>query len=107
MSRSVSVWPQDHRRNVDHVSDEPKRQYKKTMLHLCHSPMFRCLIMDLQKHSTKNAETSDDDRENTAEAVPHSSSSHWEWRPEYEVPPPEPGDPVMTRRRFVSKKTSN
>ena len=28
------------------------------------------------------AETSDDDHEITAEPVPHSSSSHWEWRPE-------------------------
>ena len=50
------------------------------------------------------AETSDHVRENTAELVPHSSSSHWEWRPEYEVPPPEPGDPVVTRRRVVAKR---
>ena len=54
----------------------------------------------------ESAETSDDDRENTAEPVPvpHSGSSHREWRPEYEVPPPEPGDPVMTRRRTVAKR---
>ena len=52
----------------------------------------------------ESAETSDDDRENTVELVPHSSSSHWEWRPEYEVPPPEPGDPGMTRRRIVAKR---
>ena len=50
-----------------------------------------------------SAETSNDDRENIAEPVPHSSSSHWEWRPEYEVLPPEPGDHVMTRRRIVAK----
>ena len=53
----------------------------------------------------ENAETSDDDRENTAKPpVPHSSSSHWEWRPEYEVPPLEHGDSVMTRRRVVAKR---
>ena len=45
----------------------------------------------------ENAETTNDDCGNTAEPVPHSSSSHWEWRPEYEVPLPEPGDPVATR----------
>ena len=55
----------------------------------------------------ESAETSDDDREKTVEPVPHSSSSHWEWRPEYEVPPPEPGDPGMTRRRIVAKRHSN
>ena len=52
----------------------------------------------------ENAETSNDDRENTAEPVPHSSSSHWEWRPECEVPPPEPGDSAVTRRRVVAKR---
>ena len=51
-----------------------------------------------------SAETSDDDRENTVEPVPHSTSSHWEWRLEYEVPPPEPGDPGMTRRRIVAQR---
>ena len=38
-----------------------------------------------------------------SEPVPHSSSSHWEWRPECEVPPPEPGVPVVTRR-VVAKR---
>ena len=52
----------------------------------------------------ERAETSDDDLENTAEPVAHSSNSHWKWRPEYEVPPPEPGDPVMARRRIVAKR---
>ena len=52
----------------------------------------------------ETAETSDDDRENTAEPVPHSSSSHWEWRPEYEVSPPEPGNLLVTRRRIVAKR---
>ena len=48
----------------------------------------------------------DNDREEqpSTEPVPHSSSSHWEWRPEIEVPPPEPGDPVATRRRNVAKR---
>ena len=52
------------------------------------------------------ADTSDDDHEEqtTAEPVPHRSSSHWEWRPEYEVPPPEPDDLVATRRRTVAKR---
>ena len=66
--------------------------------------MFRCLILDVQKHPGDPAETSDDDRENTAEPVPHSSSSHWEWRPEYEVSLLERGDPVVTRRRVVAKR---
>ena len=57
--------------------------------------MFRCLILDLQKTPDETAETSDDDRVNTAEPVPHSSSSHWEWRPEYEVHSPEPGVPMV------------
>ena len=52
----------------------------------------------------ETAETFDDDHENTAEPVPHSSSSHWEWRPEHEVPPREPGDPVVTRRRVVATR---
>ena len=49
-----------------------------------------------------NAETFDDDL-TPAEPVSHNSSSHMEWRPEYEVPPPEPGDPVSPRRRVVAK----
>ena len=49
-------------------------------------------------------ETSDDDHEITAEPVPHSRNSHWEWRLEYEVPPPEPDNPVVTRRRVVAKR---
>ena len=49
----------------------------------------------------------DNDREEqpSTEPVPHSSSSHWEWRPEFEVPPPEPGDPVAMRRRIIAKRT--
>ena len=52
----------------------------------------------------ENAETSNDDRGNTAEPVPHSNSSQWEWRPEFEMPPPEPGDSAVTRRRVVAKR---
>ena len=53
-----------------------------------------------------NVETFDDDHDEQtpAETVPHSSSSHREWRPEYELLPPEPDDPVSTRRRFVAKR---
>ena len=50
------------------------------------------------------AETSDENHEITAEPVPHSSTSHWERRPKYKVPPPEPGDPAVTRRRVVAKR---
>ena len=52
------------------------------------------------------AETSDDhhDEQTTADPVPHSARSRWERRPEYEVPPPEPDDPLMTRRRVVAKR---
>ena len=52
------------------------------------------------------AETFDDDHDEQppAKPVPHSSSSHCEWRLEYEVPPLEPDDPVSTRRRCVAKK---
>ena len=66
------------------------------MLHLCHS------MPDPGSPETldESAETSDDDRENTFELVP-------EWRPEYEVPTPEPGDPGMTRRRIVEKRHPN
>ena len=52
----------------------------------------------------ETAETPDHDRENTAELVPHSNSLHWEWRPGHEVPPQEPGVPVVTRRRVVAKR---
>ena len=52
----------------------------------------------------ENAETLNDDRENTAEPVSHSSSSQWEWQPEFEVPPLEPGDSAVTRRQVVAKR---
>ena len=50
------------------------------------------------------AETSDEDHETTDEPVPHSSTSHWERRPKYKVPPPEPDDTSVTRRRVVAKR---
>ena len=40
----------------------------------------------------------DHDGQPPIESVPHSSSSHWEWRPEYEVHPSKPDDPVSPRR---------
>ena len=67
--------------------------------------LHRCQIRYPPETPDENAETSNDDRENTAEPVPHRSSSHWEWRPEYEVPPPDPGDDsAVTRRRVVAKR---
>ena len=64
--------------------------------------------LDLESPETPGdlAQTSDDhhDEQTTADPVPHSASSHWEWRPEYKVPPPEPDVPLMTRRRVVAKR---
>ena len=40
------------------------------MLHLCHSPMSRRLILDSPETLDESAETSVDDRENTIEPVP-------------------------------------
>ena len=61
LAREAVRESQDTGRNVDHVINEEtelpqqpsKRQDQKTMLHLCHSLMFRCLIQYLQKHPTK------------------------------------------------------
>ena len=86
------------------LNNHPKHQDKTTMLHPWHRPMFRCQIRYLQKHRMKMQKNQNDDRENTSEPVPHSSISHLEWRPEYEVPPPEPGDSAVTRRRVVAKR---
>ena len=59
---------------------------------------------DFQETPDDDADDSDHEERAPTESVPQSSSSHWEWRPEYEVPPPEPGDPGMTRRRIVAKR---
>ena len=66
---------------MDHVNDEPgfnnhfKRQDKKTMLHLCHSPHVSMHGPGPPETPGNTAETSDDHRVNTAEPVPRSSSS--------------------------------
>ena len=98
-------------RNVDHVSDETELPQQPSQTSGQENDVAPGSQPDVPMPDPgspetldDNAETSDDDRENTAEPVPHSSSSHWEWRPEYEVPPPEPGGPVMTRRRIVAKR---
>ena len=62
---------------------------------------------DFQETPDDDADDSDHEERAPTELVPQSSSSHWEWRPEYEVPPPEPGDPGMTRRRIVAKRPPN
>ena len=102
---------QDRCRSVDHVSDEPEllQQPSQTSgqennVALVPQPDVWMLDPGPPETPDETAETSDDDRENTADPVQHSSSSHWEWRPEYEVPPPEPGDCVVTRRRVVAKR---
>ena len=102
---------QDPRRDVGYVSDEPElpRQPSQTSgqennVAPVSQPDFSMPDPGPPETPDETAETSDHVRENTAEPIPHSSSSHWEWRPEYEVPPPEPGDPVVTRRRIVAKR---
>ena len=118
MSRNVNAWPeavresQDPGRKVDHLSDEetelPQQPSQTSGQENNVAPVSPSDVPmpDPVPAETpdENAETSNDDRENTAELVPHSSSSHWEWRPEYEVPPPETGDSAVTRRRVVAKR---
>ena len=102
---------QDPGRSVDHVSDEPELPQQPSRTSGQENNVAPVSQPDVSMPDSgspetldESAETSDDDRENTVEPVPHSSSSHWEWRPECEVPPPEPGDPGMTRRRIVAKR---
>ena len=102
--------PQDPGRLVDHVSDEPELPQQPSQTSGQENNVAPVSQPDVSMPDPgspetldESAETSDDDRENTVEPAPHSSS-HWEWRPEYEVPPPEPGDPGMTRRRIVAKR---
>ena len=59
---------------------------------------------DFQETPDDDVDDSDHEERAPSEPVPQSSSSHWEWRPEYEVPPPKPGDPGKTRRRIVAKR---
>ena len=96
---------------MDHVSDEPELPQQPFQTSEQENNVAPVSQPDVSmpdpgppETPDENAETSDDDHENTAEPVPHSSSSHWEWRPEYEVPHPQPGDPVVTRRRVVAKR---
>ena len=115
MSLNVSAWPkrlcEDPGRNVDHVSDEPElpeQPYQTSGQENNVAPVSQPDVSMPDPGSPEtldeSAETSDDDRENYVEPVPHSSSSLKEWQPEHEVPPPEPGDPGMTRRRIVTKR---
>ena len=48
--------------------------------------MFRCPAPDFQETPDDDADDSDHEERAPTEPVPQSSSSHWEWRPEYEVP---------------------
>ena len=82
---------QDPCRDTDHVSEPEKPDIS---------------MPDPEPPETPGdiVETSDDDHEAIPKPVAQSSSSHWEWRPEYEVPPPEPHDSVLPRRRLVAKR---
>ena len=102
---------QDSSRISEHVSDEtelPQQPSQTSGQENNVAPVSQpdVSMPDPESPETldESADTSADDRANTAEPVPHSSSSHWEWRPEYEVSPSEPGDPGMTRRRIVGKR---
>ena len=102
---------QDPGRNVDHVNDEPELPEQPSQTSGQENNVAPVSQPDVSMPDPgspetldESAETPDGDREDTVEIVPHSSSSHWEWRLEYEVPPPEPGDPGMTRRRIVAKR---
>ena len=107
----------DSDRDMDHVSDEPDlpsqpSQFPEQRPNVDapvpeQSPDVSMPAPDFQETPDDDADDSDHEERAPTEPVPQSSSSHWEWRPEYEVPPPEPCDPGMTRRRIVAKKTSN
>ena len=85
---------QDPGRHVEHASDEetalPQQPSQTSGQENNVAPVSQTDVSMLDPGSPENldesAETSDDDRENTAEPVPHSSSSHWEWRLEHGVP---------------------
>ena len=102
---------QDPSRDMDHVSDElelPQQTSQTSGQENNVAPVSEPDVSMLNpappETPDETAETSRDDRENTAEPVPHSSS-HRQWRQEYEVPPRELGDPVVTRRRVVAKRS--
>ena len=105
LAREAVRESQDPGRNMDHVSDEetelPQQPSQTSGQENNVSPVSLSDVTMpdsvLPETPDENAETSNDDCENTAEPVPHSSSSQWEWRPEFEVPPLEPGDSAVTR----------
>ena len=93
---------QDPGRNVDHVSDEPKLPQQPSQTSGQENKVAPVSQPDVSmpdpgppETPDESAETSDDDRENTART---------EWRPEYEVPPPEPGNSAVTRRQVVARR---
>ena len=105
---------QDTGRDTDRVFGEPElpQQSSKTSEHEPNvAPVSE--QPDVSMPDPESPETPDDpaeafdddhDEQTTADPVPHSSSSHGEPRPEYKVPPPEPDDPVATRRRVVAQR---
>ena len=75
---------QDPGRNVEHVSDEtelPQQPSQTSGQENNGAPVSQPDVSMPYPGSPEtfdeSAETSGDDRENTAEPVPHSSSSHW------------------------------
>ena len=107
----------DPDRDMDHVSDEPElppqpSQFPEQRPNVDapvpeQPPDVSMPAPDFQETPDDNADDSDHEERAPTEPVPQSSSSHWEWRPEYEVIPPEPDNPdnpVVTRRRVVAKR---
>ena len=92
---------QDPCRDTDHVIGDPEN-----VAHVPEQFDVSMLDPDFPGDPVDNVETFDNDRDEhtPAEPVLHSSSSHWEWRHEYEVPPPELDDLVSTRRRVVAQR---
>ena len=92
---------QNPSQNVDHVNDEetelPQQPSQTSRQETNVAPVSPSDVPmpDPVPPETpdENAETSTDDRENTAK-----------WPPEYEVPPPKPGDSAVTPRRVVAKR---
>ena len=55
--------------------------------------LFQCLHLISQETPDDDVDDSDHKERAKTEPVPHSSSSHWEWRAECEMLPPEADDP--------------
>ena len=100
--------------DMDHVSDEPElpsqpSQFPEQRPNVDapvpeQSPDVSMPAPDFQETPDDDVDDSGHEERAPTEPAPQSSSSNWEWRPEYEVPPPEPDDPGMTRRRIVAKR---